>query len=457
VLLRGTPTAAQALALSRLLPSTAVPVEVVSTCNEDRLTVTPRTALDPGSRYTLVLTQALRGVDGAAFQGTTPFVVSIDTLASAEADPVLRLAPVAPSAGFVQRLWVWVDGPVALGEGDLDWTLRRADAPVALRASLDCLSGPSLGRCVRLEARGGGPVAVAGSMALEAPAGAVRRPGGPSNEAAVLEAAATAPGAVAAWGQSPLCAASERAVSPLCVDVDDRAVTVRGSVSAPGFVHLRVEARGEVRSGLTAVEATWAARVSTVAPGVVHSLVATLYGLDGRSLASLRVGALAVPAARAHARITEVVARPAGVGRQEFVELRNEGEEVLSLEGYVLALGTGRSVFPVGATIAGGGVAVLVGASFDARGDALSGDPPLAAGATLVRWSGTLGGRGLRDGGGRVALVDPTGRVESEHPGDHPTLVPRAGVGVVRTSLALAESDPAAWGYDSMGTSTPGR
>ncbi len=458
VLARGTPTPAQALALSRSLPSTAPVVAVEVACTDDLLGVRPVEALDPATVYTLVVTEGLRGADGAAPQGTTPFTLSLKTLPSPEADPVLALGPVAAREGFVQRIWVLSDRPVALPAGlDRGWTLHRLQGEVAMRAALDCLVAPALGRCVRLEAREGGPVAVGGSVRLEVAPGAVTAGHGRPNEGAVLTASGGAAGAAPGWGVSPLCAAAERGVSPLCVDLDDRALTVRGSVTAPGWVHLRAESMGQVRSSLTAVEATWAARVATVAPGQGHGLVATLYGLDGRSLAALRVEALAVPGARGHLRITEVLARPAGVGRQEFVELFNDGAGPLGLDGYVLALGTGRSVFPAGAVVPGGGFVVLAGAMFDPRGDSLAGDPALAAGAILVRWSGTLGGRGLRDAGSRVAVLDPTGRVESEHPGDHPGLVPRAGVGVVRGGLELEESDPAGWAYDPAGRSTPGR
>lgn len=458
-LVRGIPTAAQALSLARGLPTTAVAVAGDTDCAGDTVTLRPRAPLDAATAYTLVVTQRLRGHDGAAPAGTEPTTLRAETLSAAAADPLL--SPGQSPRGPLRWLWVRSDRPVALGRGDATWWLRGDGGDVALRAQLDCWEGPARGRCVRLEGRAG-PVTLSGpSVVLEAPEGAVTGDSGRGNEAlrvALGRAMDDVPGEEVAWGPSPRCAAGERAVSPLCLDVDDRAVTVRGSARGGGArVHVRVEAAGAVRGALGDAAGTWAVRVPTVAPGVVHALTATLLGADGAARGVVRVASLAVPPARAHLRITEVVARPGGVGRQEFVELFNEGEVPVVLTGWVLALGTGRSPFPAGAVVPARGFAVLTGATFDPRGDTRAGDAPLAAGAALIPWTGTLGGRGLRDAGGRVAIIDPTGRVESEHPGEAPSLVPRAGVGVVRAADDLDEADPAAWAYDPEGRNTPGR
>jgi hypothetical protein len=99
--------------------------------------------------------------------------------------------------------------------------------------------------------------------------------------------------------------------------------------------------------------------------------------------------------------ITEVLANPAGAEpAQELVELRNLGEEEVSLEGLSLADARGSDALPA-TTLAPGAYAVVVTSAFMPGG----GDVAPRAGTQLVRVDARLGADGLSNGGEVTRLL----------------------------------------------------
>jgi hypothetical protein len=67
-----------------------------------------------------------------------------------------------------------------------------------------------------------------------------------------------------------------------------------------------------------------------------------------------------------------------------------------------------------------------------------------------------VAGRGLRDDGADLALLDAAGSAVARVPTGDPGRPPREGVGLVRADTDLDDDDPAAWAYDAEGGCTPG-
>lgn len=117
--------------------------------------------------------------------------------------------------------------------------------------------------------------------------------------------------------------------------------------------------------------------------------------------------------------ISEVLANPAGPEpAQELVELLNLESVELDLAGFQLDDGDDGIAVDVlpAARLPAGGYAIVVGAKYSLDGFV---DPPPAAGALIVRLAGTLGDGGLANGGERVVLRDPLGRLVSSYGAHH--------------------------------------
>jgi hypothetical protein len=115
--------------------------------------------------------------------------------------------------------------------------------------------------------------------------------------------------------------------------------------------------------------------------------------------------------------ISEVLANPRGPEpAQELVELHNRSAEAVSLDGWQLDDGddgVGVNVLPA-VSLPPGQRAVVVGPRYDLLSSA---DPPLAAGALLIRLDKTVGALGLSNGGEALALRDAQGRLVSTYGG----------------------------------------
>jgi hypothetical protein len=117
--------------------------------------------------------------------------------------------------------------------------------------------------------------------------------------------------------------------------------------------------------------------------------------------------------------ISEVLANPAGPEpAQELVELVNLESAELDLAGFQLDDGDDGIAVDIlpAARLPPGGYAVVVGAKYSLDGFL---DPRPAASALVVRLAGTLGDGGLANGGERVVLRDPSGRLVSSFGAHH--------------------------------------
>lgn len=254
-----------------------------------------------------------------------------------------------------------------------------------------------------------------------------------------------------------VCAVGEEPAGGACLERGDRGVTLRAATTAPAVARLVVSAPDgrSWRTAVTSLGTTHRARVTGLDPATELRWRLEAWDVSGR-VRDAREGSLRTADAAPPVRIDEVLARPHSSSAQEFVELLNEGDAAVSLEGWVLDAGGARSTLPEGARIAGRGRAVVVGASFDPRGVERAGDPAVQPGAQVIVVRGSVAGRGLRDTGADLTLVSASGVVVSRFPGSATELLPQEGVSVVRADAELDEVDPAAWVRSPDGRSSPG-
>lgn len=113
--------------------------------------------------------------------------------------------------------------------------------------------------------------------------------------------------------------------------------------------------------------------------------------------------------------ITEVLGNPAGAeATQEWVELANDADAPVSLDGFALEVGANRETLPTGVVIPPAGRALIVGHDFRVSDAA---DPPPSSETTLVRLAGRLGGDGITNGGESVRLRSSDGLIVSAYGG----------------------------------------
>lgn len=418
-------------------------------------------ALLPDTPATLLVSSLLRSDEGVAFNdadsGRRARSIPLTVAPARRCGALARVEPVSPGDGPANtaKIFVRFDRPVRLSRAVAPLSLSPdGAAPVATRASLDCLDGDTA-RCAWVEPVdplvadtvyrvGFGPLAASNGARVESE----------------LDTFATGPRRDAprvGFGPSPVCGADEVADGDLCVRVAAGAIEVRASTTGPAIMRVTAVSSGDPpRVALGASGTLHRVLIATPREDTVYALTVECIGLDGRAHETRSLDARRSAPTRPRVRITEVLARPRSTSAQEFVELFNEGAAPADLTGYALSQGASRSALPEGAVIPAGRRAIVVGASFDPRGVASQGDPPVAPGATLIALRGALAGRGLRDTGADVSLTDPEGRVVSQMPGSAPSRAPRAGVSIVRAETSLDDLDPAAWAYDAMEGSTPG-
>lgn len=418
-------------------------------------------ALLPDTPATLLVSSLLRSEEGVAFNdadsGRRARAIPLTVAPARRCGALARVEPVSPGDGPANtaRIFVRFDRPVHGARAAAPLSLSPdGAAPVATRASLDCLDGDTA-RCAWVE-----PVdPLVADTVYRVGFGALVASNGARVEAE-LDSFVTGPRRDAArvgFGPSPVCGADEAADGDLCVRVAAGAIEVRASTTGPAIVRVTAVSSGDPpRVSVGASGTLHRVLVATPREDADYAITAACLGLDGRAHETRALAVVRSAPARPRVRITEVLARPRSTSAQEFIELLNEGAGPADLTGYGLSQGASRSTLPEGAVIPPGRRAIVVGASFDPRGVASQGDPPVAPGATVIALRGALAGRGLRDSGADVSLTDPEGRVLSQMPGSAPARAPRAGVSLVRAETALDDLDPAAWTYDAADGSTPG-
>ncbi|MDB4928981.1 MAG: hypothetical protein JWM10_1465 [Myxococcaceae bacterium] len=414
--------------------------------------------LPPSTPLTLVFSERTRSVEGLTLTadldgGVQATGVALQVVDAPAAGPLLTPALADAVDAEVVLLWLRADRPVRVLRADGVSLVGDDGSAVATRVEADERTPDAVTRVLR----------VTPARALRAGVTYAWRVEGLSSRGAVAAEAipwrllAAEPGAGEAvrFVDGVVCAAGEVAMSGACVELDDRAMTVRAATSAPAVVRLAVTLGGARRVTVTARGTTHRLALRELAPDVDAQWRLEAWDPAGH-LGDVREGALRTSAAQPRVRLVEVLARPHSTSAQEFVEVSNEEDAEASIGGWVLESGGSRSVLPEGAAVPGRGRAVIVGAAFDPRGVARANDPAVRAGARVIVVRGSLAGRGLRDTGAELALSNAAGLTVSRFPGTAPELLPQEGVSVVRADAELDEDDPAGWVRSRDGASSPG-
>ncbi len=382
------------------------------------LVVAPLTALEPGASYTLALSEPL---------------VSFPFTVTREARPALgRVWPdraeVAPSA----RAAVWC-GPGPLGPLDTPATLE----PALLAGRFTLGTGASIPapQCIGWFTSAPMPSALDASVPPAVPPASVTFDDGSSEtlEPIVLFGRDAPP------APAVTCLPAEIPFGSGCADVQDDRIVVR-----PGDDPLLWTL--DLGDGVV-VRSTRGAKTFTLRPlpigGVGH--VGTL-DRSGRVLdADVEIRAADK---RAHIVLNEILANPAGAEpAQEWVELYNDGTDDVSLAGFVLEDGGGRTQLP-DASLASGAFAIIASDAFVADDGV---DPPPAPGALLLRVP-ALGRAGLSNEGEMLTLRGPTGAILSTFP----PAKTKNGVSIARIAPDAPDADAASFVPSPNGSATPG-
>lgn len=435
-----------------------VPLRVVpDPATPSRWTLRVAEVLPPSIPLTLVFSERTRSAAGrpliedpdGGLQGTG---VAMRVIDADRAGPVLT--PTATEAPVdVATLWVRADRPVRLLRADGVSLVSDDGSAVAARVEADELTADGTTRLLRVT-----PARAlrAGTSYGWRVAAAVSRGAIPAEEVpSRLAAGPSQPSSPVALVGGVVCATGEYEASGGCLERGDRGAVVRAATTAPAVARLSVTDGRWRWSTAGALATTHRLRVTGLPPATELRWRIEAWDAAGR-LRDAREWTFETAPSSPRVRIDEVLARPHSSSAQEFVEVVNEEETAVSLEGWVLDAGGSRSALPAGARVAGRGRAVIVGASFDPRGVERSGDPAVQAGAQVIVVRGSLAGRGLRDAGADLALLAANGAVVSRYPGSATELLPREGVSVVRADAELDEEDPASWVRSPDGRSSPG-
>jgi hypothetical protein len=418
----------------------------------------------PDTALTLLVTPLVRAEDGGTLAapdaGPRVSAVGLTVAPARRCGAIARVEAAAagelPTA--LSRVFVRFDRAVRgpRGEPPLALVAETGSAPPT-RAVLDCFDDDGFARCAELA-----PAAELSPdtvyRVLASPA--LRARNGASVEGVVGAMTTGRPRAVApvALGPSLACGADERAVAGLCTRSRDRSLELRAATTGPAVLRATATAVGRsapARVALSAAGTLHALRLPGLAPATIWRVGLEVIGADGR-VHGARSVIVATRVARPRVRVSEVLARPRSTGAQEYIELVNDDPVDADVSGWIIAQGAARSPLPTPAVLRARGRALVVGAAFDPRGDARAGDPPVAPGATVFMTRAALSGRGLRDTGADLAVLDATGAPVARAPAGDPARPPRAGVGLVRADTDLDEDDPAAWTYDAAEGCTPG-
>ena len=348
----------------------------------DVLLMMPRRALDPNARYTLVIGAGLRA--GGLALGR-PSLRAFTTGGYDDAAPILQLvAPADGAAGVVRNLAAIT----------VKWSKPMPPAPLQIvdgngmvwPSATTGTSGAD-GTIVDLRIELGAVLDAGSHFEVRAPPSLVDEQGRPPF------------GDPPGFSTGNELRTSAPALDGLALEVADRCLVVRFSTDRPTLAELCV-----------------ADRCTDDTAGSAHALgVSLAEPQDGWSLRAWDEST--APQAEAEGIVdlpplplvlTEILFQPKGPRlSQQYVELYNVGDDPVELGGLALTTASGLDRLPAG-TLPSGGYAVVVPDGF--TDDGLDVVP--AASALLLRVANTrLGGRGIREGGEPVWLVDGSGRL----------------------------------------------
>jgi hypothetical protein len=311
--------------------------------------------------------------------------------------------PAAGATGVPRNLaafWVRFTGPVSFPDGAL--TLGGAAGAVMLAQPVvgDCPDGGA-GLCVQ--------VGVADELA-------------PASSYVVgigdgLEDAAGAPLPAGVVGRFDTAADVDLippAISGLTVVPSGPCVLVSFQTDENAEAGVRIEgsdASRAISAGAGRTQFSLAVSIADLPGGSAVAIIATAADRAGNRAESAAVP-LTVPLGLLPLAITELLANPAGTEpTQEFVELRNLGEDAVELGGLAIADAKGMDTLPP-TTLAAGAYALVVASGFD---PASAKDTPPLAGTPLVRVDSRIGSDGLSNGGEAVRLLSADGVVISSY------------------------------------------
>ena len=415
--------------------------------------------LPPSIPLSLVFSERTRSAEGRALTddgdgGVRATGVALQVGDAPSGGPILTPALLdAPVGADAALLWLRSDRPVRVLRADGVTLLGDDNSTVATRVEADERTPEGVTRVLRvlpLRALRAG-VTYAWRLAGLTSRGAIAAEPVPWR----LPVTSASSGEVVRLLDGVVCATGEQAMGGACVEAGDHALIVRTATTAAAVTRLTVTS-GEGRRVAVTVRGT----THRLAIGGLSAASEVQWRLEawdvGGRLRDAREGTLRTADAAPRVRLAEVLARPHSTSAQEFIEVVNEEDVPVDLAGWVIESGGARSVLPAGAAVAGQGRAVVVGAAFDPRGVLRANDPAVQAGARVIVVRGSLAGRGLRDTGAELSLIDAAGVVVSRYPGTAPELSPQEGVSVVRADPELDEEDPAAWVHSRDGGSSPG-
>ena len=422
-----------------------------------RWTLRAAEVLPPSIPLTLVFSERARSVEGRALTddgdgGVRSTGVALQVIDAPRAGPVLSPAVLDTVDADAAVLWLRADRPVRVLSPDGVGLAGDDGRIVATRVEADERTPDGVTRVLRVTPTRAMRPGVTYGWRVEA----LSSRGAIAAEAIPWRMLATTPMVEPVrFVDGVVCAAGEALMGGACVEPGDRAMVVRAATTTLAVTRLAVTSSAGRAVSVGARGTAHRLRVTGLPPASEVQWRLEAWDPGGR-LRDVREGALRTPAAAPRVRIVEVLARPHSTSAQEFVEVHNEEDAAVSLEGWALESGGARSALPAGASVPGRGRAVIVGASFDPRGVARANDPAVQAGARMVVVRASLAGRGLRDTGAELSLTDAAGLVVSRYPGTAPELSPQEGVSVVRADPELDEDDPAGWVRSRDGASSPG-
>jgi len=311
--------------------------------------------------------------------------------------------PAAGATGVPVNLaavWVKFPGPVSLPDGAL--AVATSGVPAALGA-LESAACPdaSPAACLR--------VGLAGALSAGATYVVDLGPG-----VMDLEGHQVPAGLVGRFVTAPDADLTAPVIDALAVQPVGPCVAVAFTTDEPAQATIRIESAGGVRrisAGAGVTEFSGAASLVGLGAGDPLLVIAEVEDRAGNRAESAAV-ALTVPPDLLPLAITEVLANPAGAEpTQEFVEIRNLGDQPVELQGLAIADVKGMDVLPA-ATLAPGAYALIVASGFDAASPK---DIPPRAGVLLVRVDTRIGSDGLSNSGEVVRLLSAHGNVVSSY------------------------------------------
>jgi hypothetical protein len=311
----------------------------------------------------------------------------VDPVAGADGVP-LNLA------GVVVRF----PGPITWGVTGLVVCQGSQPVPATAPAEVPCADGGT-GTCYGVALQGQLPPSVSCAVAL-----------GPG--AADASGAALMPGLIGVFQDADAPDLTPPVLRDVAVRVAGPCLDVAFSTDEPATARIDVQAGdagapSSAGSGQTSFDV--ALPLVGLPPGAAATVTVTATDLAGNQTTSAPV-ALTTPPAMPPLAITEVLANPAGPEpQQEYVELRNLGEAVVSLAGLRLADSKGSDDLPA-ADLAAGGYALVVTSAYDPNQGS---DPPPRPGTLLLRVDSRLGSDGLSNGGEAVQLLQGDAVVSS--------------------------------------------